>query len=134
MKASNSMYSGLAGKTIFIDLTRRKIRIESSEKYHQLIGGRGVVAYILFNALEAYIRPFDPDNLVVVSPGRLVGTECPGASRTNLSSKSPVTSGIGYSSVGGFFGYRLKRAGFDTIIIYGRSEKPVYFVDYRGLN
>jgi aldehyde:ferredoxin oxidoreductase len=117
---------GLAGKIAFVDLTKRKIRLEESEKYGWLVGGRGFGAYLLFQELEPSVKPLDPDNLVVISPGRLVGTECPQANRTNLSSKSPVTGGIGYSNVGGSFGYRLKRAGFDAIVVHGRSEKPVY--------
>lgn len=118
---------GLVGKTAFIDLSKKRVRLEDSENYVGLVGGRGVGAYLLFHSLEPRVKPLDPDNIVVVSPGRLVDTEYPEANRTNVSSKSPVTSGIGYSNVGGFFGYRLKRAGIDNIV-YGRSEKPVYLL------
>jgi len=122
---SNAL-GGLAGRVAFVDLSRNRVRLENSGKYSWLIGGRGFGAYLLFQELEPSTRPFDPDNLVVISPGRLVGTECPQANRTSLSSKSPVTSGTGYSNVGGSFGYNLKRAGFDAVVIHGKSEKPVY--------
>ncbi|MEM1704002.1 MAG: aldehyde ferredoxin oxidoreductase N-terminal domain-containing protein, partial [Zestosphaera sp.] len=118
----------MAGKTAFIDLSKKKVKLEDSRNYVRLIGGRGTGAYLLFHFLEPKIKPFDPANIVVISPGRLVGTACPEANRTNVSSKSPITEGIGYSNVGGFFGYRLKCAGIDNLIIYGESEKPAYLL------
>ncbi|MEM2018441.1 MAG: aldehyde ferredoxin oxidoreductase family protein [Zestosphaera sp.] len=118
----------MAGKTAFIDLSKKKVKLEDSRNYVRLIGGRGTGAYLLFHFLEPKIKPFDPANIVVISPGRLVGTACPEANRTNVSSKSPITEGIGYSNVGGFFGYRLKCAGIDNLVIYGESEKPAYLL------
>jgi aldehyde:ferredoxin oxidoreductase len=40
--------------------------------------------------------------------------------------KSPMSGGIGDSQCGGFFPAEMKGAGYDAIIIQGRSPKPVY--------
>jgi aldehyde:ferredoxin oxidoreductase len=39
-----------------------------------------------------------------------------------IMSRSPLTGAVGDSSVGGSFGFQLKKAGFDGIIITGKSE------------
>jgi aldehyde:ferredoxin oxidoreductase len=40
--------------------------------------------------------------------------------------KSPLTGGWGESQCGGHFAPQLKYAGYDMLIITGKSEKPVY--------
>ena len=50
----------------------------------------------------------------------------PAANRTIISFKSPVTDMHAHCSVGGFFGAELKHAGYDSVIISGRSAAPVY--------
>ena len=117
---------GLAGRTIRLDLTKMKYIIEPSENYAKFIGGRGVGSWILFNELRPDVHPYSPENLVIFSPGLLVGTGIPQADRTNVGSKNPNTNGIGYSNVGGSFGTQLKGAGFDNIIISGKAQRPVY--------
>jgi len=42
--------------------------------------------------------------------------------------KSPLTGIWGESQCGGFFAPQLKFAGYDTVIIQGKSEKPVYLL------
>ena len=41
-------------------------------------------------------------------------------------SKSPATGGVGEAVSHGTFGTELKRAGYDAVIITGKSKKPVY--------
>ncbi len=40
--------------------------------------------------------------------------------------KGPLTGAIASSNSGGFFGPKLKDAGYDIIIFEGRASKPVY--------
>ena len=40
--------------------------------------------------------------------------------------KSPLSGTIASSNSGGFWGAELKRAGFDLIIVEGKSLKPCY--------
>ena len=116
----------MAGKTLRIDLTRGRITVEDSRRYAELLGGRGVSSKILLDELDLAVRPYDPENLLIFSPGLLVGTGVPQATRTNIGAKNPNTGGIGYSNVGGGLGGHLKRAGFDNVILQGRAERPLY--------
>ena len=53
--------------------------------------------------------------------GPLVNTRSPTSGRMTIMSRSPLTGTVGDSSVGGSFA-QLKKAGFDGIIITGKSE------------
>jgi aldehyde:ferredoxin oxidoreductase len=56
----------------------------------------------------------------------LLGTLTPGACRLSIDTKNAFNNGIGSANAGGFFGPELKFAGFDHVIIQGKSEEPVY--------
>ncbi|OYT67693.1 MAG: aldehyde ferredoxin oxidoreductase [Candidatus Wolframiiraptor sp. EX4484-121] len=76
--------------------------------------------------LEAGIDPLSPDNLLIAATGPLTGTLCPSSGSVEFCFKSPLTGIFGESRAGGSFGPRLKFAGYDLIVVRGRSEKPVY--------
>jgi len=90
------------------------------------IGGLGFGAKILYENVGPSVDPFDPDNIVILSTGALTGLDVIGANRMEVTTKSPLTRIVGTGNVGGFFGVRLKHAGYDAIVIRGRSEKPIY--------
>jgi aldehyde:ferredoxin oxidoreductase len=56
----------------------------------------------------------------------LAGTPAPGANRTVVSTFSPQTSLMAFSMMGGFFAPELKYAGYDKLIIRGKSPNLVY--------
>jgi aldehyde:ferredoxin oxidoreductase len=43
-----------------------------------------------------------------------------------VGAKSPLTGGYGEADVGGFFGAELKQAGFDALVVQGKTSSPVY--------
>ncbi|HKG53997.1 MAG TPA: aldehyde ferredoxin oxidoreductase C-terminal domain-containing protein, partial [Anaerolineales bacterium] len=67
-----------------------------------------------------------PENVLTLMTGVTTGAAISGQSRINANAKSPISGGIGDSQGGGFFPAELKFAGFDGIVIKGKSEKPVY--------
>lgn len=116
-----------AGKILYIDLSERRIEIKRTNEIDSgFLGGRGLNQSILLDDQEERISPFDQNNLLVFGAGRLVGTRAPCAVRMNIDSQNVFTGGIGSSNVGGRFGKELKSAGFDHIVISGKSDKPVY--------
>ena len=118
---------GWAGKILRVDLTRKKITIEPTMKYAiDFLGGKGVNAKILFDEVPPEVKPFDPENRIIFGTGPLTGTLAPSAARCNVTTKSPLTGIFGDANVGAYWGPELKFAGYDHIVIYGRSEKPVY--------
>ena len=118
----------LKRKVAFVDLSRRKsviqeIPLELRKKH---LGGRGLNWYYLYNNVPPEVKPFDAGNILAVGAGLLSGFPALGAGRVQISTKSPITNGVGDANMGGAFGPQLKYAGFDHVIIRGRAEKPVY--------
>jgi len=84
----------------------------------------------MYRELPPGIDSLGPRNTVYLSTGPLVGTMFPTASRFNISAKSPQTGILGDSNAGGHLAAEMKYAGYDQVILEGRSPKPVYiFVD-----
>jgi aldehyde:ferredoxin oxidoreductase len=53
-----------------------------------------------------------------------------GGGKCDWTTKSPLTGGYASASMGGHFTAEMRYAGIDTIILEGKSEKPVYlFID-----
>ncbi|MGR3295097.1 MAG: aldehyde ferredoxin oxidoreductase N-terminal domain-containing protein, partial [Candidatus Bathyanammoxibius sp.] len=119
---------GWGGTTLDVDLSTGRITREplSKEVAVKYIGGRGLAARILYDEVGPETDPLGPDNPVIITPGTLGGTRVPTAGRYDLTGKSPRTGIYGASNGGGFFGTELNRAGYDLIVIRGKSEKPVY--------
>ncbi|TFG04068.1 MAG: hypothetical protein EU539_11635 [Promethearchaeota archaeon] len=115
-------------KILRVNLDSQDIRIEEvkEEDENKYIGGAGVAAAIFTREVPADIDAYDGQNLLIFSVGPLCGTPVPFCGRHFLMAKSPLTDIIGESSAGGFFGKELKSAGFDHVIIKGKSEKPVF--------
>ena len=117
---------GWAGKILRIDLTTGKIKVDFTMKYaEKFLGGSGLGAKILYDEVPPRIKPLDPESSVIISVGPLVGTS-PSACKGEIIFKSPVTQWYADSSFGGFFSVELKLAGYDAIIIRGKSSNPVY--------
>ena len=64
--------------------------------------------------------------MLVIANGLLTGSPVSTATRYVISARSPLTGGYGESEAGGFWGPELKMAGFEAIIIKGKSAEPVY--------
>lgn len=111
-----------------IDLSQRKIEKKETDRklIRDFLGGKGINAKILWDRVPPEVDAFSPDNLLIVSTGLLTGTVVPGANRTTVTFKSPMTELHCYSNLGGFFGAEMKSAGYDRIIFSGRSPAPVY--------
>jgi putrescine aminotransferase len=116
------------GQVLHVDLTRKKIQSKAiprdiREKY---IGGWGLGVKYLYDLVDPGVDPLSADNAVVIMTGPVCGTLVPTSSRTCLVSKSPKTGTIFESNIGGSFGPELKFAGYDGIVITGKSAQPVY--------
>lgn len=124
---SQKLY-GLTGKILRVNLSENKLSIESTPErvFREYIGGRGVGAYLLLKELQPGVEPLGSGNKLVFSTGPLTGTLTPGASRAVVCFRSPMSETYSYSLCGGHFPVELKFAGYDILIIEGKSETPVY--------
>lgn len=111
-----------------VDLTKKKIltRPLDRELAAGFIGGRGVNSAMLYGEVQAGIDALSPDNRIIFGTGPLTGTLSPGSGRYTVTSKSPLTGIHGDSNAGGFWGPELRFAGYDHLVVQGRSDKPVY--------
>jgi aldehyde:ferredoxin oxidoreductase len=116
------------GYNLEIDLSRGNIeRVETDPRLTELhLGGLGTNAKLLWDRVPPETEPFSPDNLLIFSTGLLVGTPATGANRTIVSTISPQTLLMAYSMMGGFFAPELKYAGYDKVILRGKSPNLVY--------
>ena len=116
---------GWTGKILHINLTEHRFTIETPnlELLHTFVGGKGLGGMYFRDV--AHLNWDDPRMIVCFFTGPLTGTISPTSGRTHIVSKSPLTGVIGDASVGGKLGTRLKRAGFDGIVIKGKSHAPV---------
>lgn len=120
---------GYAGRMLFVDLTTGRTAVEPlNEDYaKKYIGGIGLGMRLLFDHSRPGEDPFSPNNPLILTTGPISGTMWPtGGNGHTFVSKSPQTFGIGESKAHGSFGTELKRAGYDAVIILGKTERPVY--------
>lgn len=147
--STNYSFFGYMGRWARIDLNTGQITYQEAdpEIYRLFIGGRGVQAYLIYQHLKkiGWLKnPLSPDNRLIIGHSSLNDTSLPTAGRGSCSFISPFTFSpisqpwlgnrpplfglITHSSCGGHFANRLKRAGFDQLIIDGRADKPLRLV------
>jgi aldehyde:ferredoxin oxidoreductase len=118
---------GWTGKLLEIDLRAKTTKITTikSRILENYIGGKGLGAYLLYKGLPPKVNPLGPENLLIFSTGPLSGL-VPTAGRFATVTKSPLTGLFLDSYCGGFLAAYTKQAGFDAVLVKGKSEKPLY--------
>ena len=125
---------GYMGKILEVDLTSSRVRVRDlkEEDADMFIGGIGLATKLIFDEMDPRVEPFSPDNVLIFMTGPLTGTMVQCSGRYVVAAKSPLTMAWGEAHASGFWGVELKRAGFDGIIIKGRSSNPVYLYVHDG--
>ena len=120
--------NGYHGKILVADLSKGTLTDEPlNEKYaRDFIGSTGLAARYLYDMVDEKTDPLGPDNPLILMTGLLNGTSGPSVSRWGGATKSPYTGHYGDANAGAWFGAELKNAGYDGIILKGKSAKPVY--------
>jgi aldehyde:ferredoxin oxidoreductase len=85
-----------------------------------------LATYFLAREIDPAIEPFRAENKLIFATGPLTGTQAPTSGRYMVVTKSPLSGTVASSNSGGFWGVQLKRAGYDLLIIEGKSDKPCY--------
>ena len=119
-----SKYAGYMGKVMLVDLTTETVSEYpwSDEQRELYLGGMIMAARILCDHLTGKENAFSEENWVVISTGPLTGTGAPSSARFNISALSPQTGLLASSNCGGSFGFHLKKAGCDALILKGRCR------------
>ena len=122
---------GYAGKILRVDLSTGKTTDISSLDYaERFLGGRGIAAKIYWDEVPPETSAFDAENRLIFALGPMAGIPALGASRWGVFGKSPLTTPekFNYGNLGGRWGAELKFAGYDGIVVHGKSERPVYLL------
>ncbi len=120
---------GYAGKILRVDLSSASITdIPTANYTDRFVGGRGIAAKIYWDEVRPDVGALDPENRLIFITGPLGGLSGLAGSRWQICGKSPATQPehFCYSGLGGRWGAQIKFAGYDGIVIYGKSERPVY--------
>jgi aldehyde:ferredoxin oxidoreductase len=115
-------------KYLDVDLSTQKIFEKNldTKLAEKFIGGKGLGAKILYDTLKPGIDPLGPENIILFMTGPLSGTSVVTSGRWCIVTKSPHTGIFLDSQIGGKFGHRLKRAGYDFILVRGKADSPCY--------
>jgi aldehyde:ferredoxin oxidoreductase len=120
--------NGYMGKILVVDLAKKELTDEPlNEQYaRDFIGAGGIACRYLADLTTEKTDPLGPDNPLIFMAGLLTGTGGPSFSRWVVTARSPYTTFYGDSNGAAHFGSELRFAGYDGIIVKGKSEKPVY--------
>ncbi|MFH1479933.1 MAG: aldehyde ferredoxin oxidoreductase family protein [Pseudomonadota bacterium] len=122
--------NGYHNRVAWVDLGKQETEFRPLEKKdtEEFVGGASLGAAYLARLTGSDTDPLGPDNPLIFMTGPLTASRVPASSRHEVISLSPLTGIYGESNCGGSFGWQLKRAGFDGLVITGASEKPVVLV------
>lgn len=119
-------FPGYWGKYLKVDLSTEESRsVDLSRDFlKKYIGGAGFTTKVLYDQVDESTDPLGPENVLIFSPGLLVSQVVPTASKTAIGFKSPLTGGYGKSLVGAKMGDKLKKAGYDFLVVTGEADAP----------
>jgi len=122
------MGNGFWQKLLRVNLSTGKISVEKipEKKLKQFLGGAGLGAEILRKELPGAIDPHDPENRLIFATGPFQGSAVPGGAKFSIVGISPLTGTYADTAAGASWGPSLKDAGYDVLVVQGKSEKPVY--------
>ncbi len=128
------MLGGFAGKILHVNLTTGQITIEQppEEFYRTYWGGSAMGTYYLLKHTPPGADPLGSENTLSFMLSATTGVAISGQSRATATAKSPLTGLVGDSQAGGFWPAELKFAGFDGIVLTGKSQHPVYLWVHDG--
>jgi aldehyde:ferredoxin oxidoreductase len=120
--------AGWSEKVLDIDLSTLSYRTYplDMEMARLFIGGRGLGARLLWDMVGPGVDPLSPENVLIFTNGPLTGTGYQTSNRFSVTTKSPLTGTVLDANSGGFWGMQFKKAGYDVLIVRGRSETPVW--------
>jgi len=129
---------GIYDRILKVDLTGKSFEIEDngipSSVYESFLGGKGLGTYLLCKYNPPGVDPLSPENHIVFATGPVAGSRLWGCCRYGVFTKSPQTMLYSESYSGGKAPEALDNAGYDAIVISGKSAAPtVLSIDPKGV-
>ncbi len=118
---------GFFNQLLRINLSNKKSTVEAIPEsvLRAYLGGKGLGSYLLLKENPPHADPFSAENRLIITLGPLADTLFYGSSRYAVFTKSPQTGIYSESYSGGKITLSLSRAGYDAIVVEGKSSRPV---------
>ena len=99
----------------------------------KFVGGTGLGVKIMYDEVPGGIEWSDPGIALIWATGVLTGTRAPGSRNVCGGDKRSFDQLFRASHANGFFGARLKFAGYDAIVVQGAAKRWVYLYIHDGV-
>lgn len=112
------------GPLLSIDLSRQETETENIDSIlESFIGGRGVGTKLGHDRIPTDIDPFDPENRLYFSTGPLQISIMSFTGRMNVTSLSPLSSGLASTNAGGFMSRNFADTGYSAVELVGACDE-----------
>jgi aldehyde:ferredoxin oxidoreductase len=120
---------GYAGEILKVNLSDgNTTKLSTADYADRFLGGRGIAAKLYWDMVPPETKAFDPANCLIYITGPVAGFSGLAGCRWQICGKSPAgePEAFSYANLGGKWGSALKYAGYDGLVVQGKSDKPVY--------
>jgi len=116
------------GRVLRVDLSAGKFTDERVDPQilRDFVGGSGVGVRMLYSEVPPSVKPLDPENRLIFASGPLAGTRVPGSGTYSVVTKGPITGFLTAAQANGYFGARMRFAGYEFIILQGVAPEWQY--------
>jgi aldehyde:ferredoxin oxidoreductase len=120
--------NGYNGRILRVNLSDGAISVDEPDEsfYRRYLGGSGFISHFLLKELPRGSGALCPENKLIFATGPITGVPVADGGRNSIGAKSPLTGLYGDCEIGGYWEAEFKHAGYDALVIEGRSENPVY--------
>src|SRR6185503_18992654 len=116
-----------------VNVREQTLKQESVPDSWKRLGGRGLLARILLDEVDAKCDPLGAGNKLIFAPGLLVGHMLSSTDRISVGGKSPLTGGIKEANAGGRTGLHMANMGIFALIIEDQPEEDGYWILHLSL-
>ncbi|HAV77342.1 MAG TPA: aldehyde ferredoxin oxidoreductase, partial [Anaerolineae bacterium] len=116
-----------------VNVREQTLKLEDVPDSWRRLGGRGLLARILLDEVDAKCEPLGAGNKLIFAPGLLVGHMLSSTDRISVGGKSPLTGGIKEANAGGRTGLHMTHMGIQSLIIEDQPEEDGFWVLHLSL-
>ena len=117
-----------------VNVREQTLKREPVPASWQRLGGRGLVARILVDEVNATCDPLGAENKLIFTPGLLVGHMLSSTDRISVGGKSPLTGGVKEANAGGRTGLHLAYMGIHALILEDIPNDDTWWVLHLSMN
>ncbi len=117
-----------------VNVREQTLKHEPVPETWKRLGGRGLLARILLDEVDATCDPLGPGNKLIFAPGLLVGHMLSSTDRISVGGKSPLTGGIKEANAGGRTGLHMTHMGIHALIVEDMPQEQGFWVLHLSLD